>query len=80
MALFKKKGISPPIYSDSVDAIGWVKDKRCKTRLARDERNAELFDLIKRAETWLRNNDYANEILKWETEAWGEVPADYGRK
>ena len=80
LALCKKKGIGLPIYSDSVDAIGWVKDKKCKTRLARDERNAELFRLIERAETWLRNNDYANEILKWETEAWGEIPADYGRK
>jgi ribonuclease HI len=80
LALFKKKGISLPIYSDSADAIGWVKDKRCKTRLARDERNSELFELIERAETWLRNNDYANDILKWETEAWGEIPADFGRK
>ena len=25
-------------------------------------------------------NEYDNPILKWETEAWGEVPADYGRK
>jgi ribonuclease HI len=39
-----------------------------------------LFDLIERAETWLRNNDYTNDILKWETEAWGEIPADFGRK
>jgi len=80
LALFKKKGFDLPIYSDSVDALGWVKDKKCKTRLARDERNTELFDLIERAETWLRDNDYANDILKWETEAWGEIPADYGRK
>ena len=80
LALFKHKGIDLPIYSDSVDAIGWVKDKKCKTRLARDEKNAGLFDLIERAETWLRNNDYANDILKWETEAWGEIPADFGRK
>ena len=80
LALCKKKGIDLPIYSDSVDAIGWVKDKKCKTRLARDERNAELFNLIERAETWLSNNEYTNNILKWETEAWGEIPADYGRK
>jgi ribonuclease HI len=80
LALCKKKSISLPIYSDSVDAIGWVKDKKCKTRLARDERNAELFDLIERAEAWLSNNEYTNNILKWETEAWGEIPADYGRK
>ncbi len=80
LALFKKKGISLPIYSDSMDGIGWVKDKKCKTRLAREARNADVFDLIERAETWLRDNEYANDILKWETEAWGEIPADYGRK
>jgi ribonuclease HI len=80
LALFKKNGIDLPLYSDSVDAIGWVKDKKCKTRLTRDERNVELFELIERAETWLRNNDYTNNILKWETEAWGEIPADFGRK
>ncbi len=80
LALFKKKGIDLPIYSDSVDAMGWVQDKKCKTRLVRDEKNAELFNLIERAEAWLRDNDYANPILKWETEAWGEIPADFGRK
>jgi len=80
LALCKKKGLSLPIYSDSVNALDWVKSKQCKTKLTRDERNAELFDLIERAETWLRDNDYANDILKWETEAWGEIPADYGRK
>ena len=80
LALCKKNGLGLPIYSDSVNAINWIKSKQCKTRLARDEGNAELFNLIGRAETWLRNNDYANEILKWETEAWGEIPADYGRK
>jgi len=80
LALCKQKGLGLPIYSDSVNAINWIKSKQCKTKLARDERNAELFDLIERAETWLKNNDYTNDILKWETEAWGEIPADYGRK
>jgi len=60
--------------------MGWVQDKKCKTRLVRDAKNANLFDLIERAEAWLRDNDYANPILKWETEAWGEIPADFGRK
>lgn len=80
LALLKPKGITAPIYSDSRNAIKWVRAKQCKTRLARDERNAELFDLIERAETWLQQNDYVNGILKWETEAWGEIPADFGRK
>jgi ribonuclease HI len=80
LALFKKKGIDVPIYSDSENAIDWVKHKKCKTRLEWDEKSSELFNLIERAETWLLNNEYTNEILKWETEAWGEIPADFGRK
>jgi ribonuclease HI len=80
LALFKQKGITLPIYSDSENAIGWVKEKRCKTKLPPDERNAPLFELVARAEQWLAEHDYPNTILKWETEAWGEIPADFGRK
>jgi hypothetical protein len=29
---------------------------------------------------WLESNDYTNAILKWDTQAWGEIPADFGRK
>ncbi|NMB50406.1 MAG: ribonuclease H, partial [Bacteroidales bacterium] len=39
-----------------------------------------LFELISRAETWLTENDYPNPIIKWETDKWGEIPADFGRK
>jgi len=80
LVLFKKKGITLPIYCDSITAMRWVKDKKCKTNLLREESNSELFDMIERAEDWLRTNDYRNNILKWETEAWGENPADFGRK
>jgi ribonuclease HI len=80
LALFKQKGIALPIYSDSENAIGWVKEKKCKTKLPPDERNAPLFELVARAEQWLAGNEYTNQILKWETEAWGEIPADFGRK
>jgi len=77
----KKKGLlSLPIYSDSRIAIGWVKYKRANTKLDPTPRNAELFDLIERAEQWLRDNTFKNPILKWETKAWGENPADFGRK
>lgn len=80
LALFKKQGINVPIYSDSETAITWVKNKKCKTKLPQDDKNGEIFDLITRAENWLNNNDYPNELLKWDTNAWGEIPADYGRK
>lgn len=80
LALLKQKGLDMPIYSDSVNAINWVKQQKCKTKLPRDSRTEELFQLIERAEKWLRENDYSTPILKWETRLWGEIPADFGRK
>lgn len=80
LALFKRKKIHAPIYSDSETAIGWVESRKCRTRLARNESNEVLFQLIERAEKWLHENDYENPILKWWTEFWGEIPADFGRK
>ncbi len=80
LALLKQKGFDMPIYSDSVNAIGWVKQKKCKTKLPRDSKTEQLFLLIERAEKWLRENTYSTPILKWETRQWGEIPADFGRK
>jgi ribonuclease HI len=68
------------IYTDSKTAIAWVKNKKAKTTLELTSRNGELFDLIARAEHWLKTHSYTNPILKWETESWGEIPADFGRK
>jgi ribonuclease HI len=81
IALLKGKGLHKmPIYSDSKIAMSWVKKKQCRTNLVFDSSNKELLDLIKRAEKWLHENTYRNPILKWETKAWGEIPADFGRK
>ena len=81
LALMKQKGICMTIYSDSRNALSWVKQKKCKTKLERTPRTEELFQMIERAENWLKTNNYSNvPILKWETEEWGEVPADFGRK
>lgn len=80
LALLKQKGYDMPIYSDSVNAINWVKQKKCKTKLPRNSKTEELFLLIERAENWLRQNTYTTRILKWETKQWGEIPADFGRK
>ena len=80
LALLKKMGNNMPIYSDSRNAMLWVKQKQCKTKLERNAVNAPIFDLIARAEAWLHNNQYDNRIIKWETEQWGEIPADFGRK
>ena len=81
IALLKSKNKENiPVYSDSKIAMNWVKQKRCKTNMHFDASNRDLLDLIKRAEKWLKENTYKNPILKWETKAWGEIPADFGRK
>lgn len=81
LAYLKQRGEHQlPVYSDSVIAIKWVKQKKCKTQLEDNARTRELLQLVQRAEDWLNNNAYANPILKWETEDWGEIPADFGRK
>lgn len=80
LALFKKRGITAPIYTDSETALTWVKNKHCKSKLAQTEINAPIFELMSRAEKWLKANAFENEVLKWNTDAWGEIPADYGRK
>jgi len=80
LALFKKRALDDPIYSDSETALTWVKNKKCKTKLPQDDKNAPIFELITRAEDWLSKNEFTNKLLKWDTNAWGEIPADYGRK
>lgn len=68
-----------PVYSDSANAIGWVKARKCNTRLRRLPSNRVLFQKIADAEKWLRFLT-RRKVLKWDTKAWGEIPADYGRK
>lgn len=81
LALMQQQGIKDRvIYSDSYNAILWVKKKQCKTKLERNEKTEQLFQIIERAEKWLRTHRYTTEVLKWETTQWGEVPADFGRK
>ena len=80
LALLKQQGSNRPVYSDSVNAIGWVKQKTARTKLPRTADTESVWVLIDRAVVWLRNNTYTNPILKWETQYWGENPADFGRK
>jgi ribonuclease HI len=80
LALLKKHNSSHPIYSDSKTAISWVKNKKANTKLEPTARNTDLFELMQRAEKWLKENKFSNPILKWETKQWGENPADFGRK
>ena len=78
-----KNKLDWPVYSDSVNAIGWVRARKCNTRLDRTGRNAMLFELIHRAEKSLGARSPSvlrGRVLKWDTAAWGEIPADFGRK
>lgn len=80
LALLKQKNLQMPVYSDSRNALNWVKQKQCKTKLERTDKTEALFQLIGRAEKWLKENSTNCPVLKWETERWGEIPADFGRK
>ncbi|WP_445736938.1 ribonuclease H1 domain-containing protein [Mariniflexile sp.] len=80
LALLKKNNSDRILYTDSKTAISWVKKKRCNTKLERHAKNKTLFELVDRAENWLKTNTYTTTIVKWETKAWGEIPADFGRK
>jgi len=80
LAYLKKHNLSLPIYSDSQNAINWVKDKQIRTKHTQNKKNAELFSLMERALKWLKENEYSTPVMKWETKAWGEIPADFGRK
>ena len=80
LALLDKQGLKMTIYSDSRTAISWVRKKCCKTQLERTAETEPLFQLIERAETWLKAHRVTTPIVKWETDRWGEIPADFGRK
>ena len=81
LALLEKQNITDRvIYSDSYNAILWVKKKQCKTKLKRDSQTEALFAVIARAEQWLKTHIVKTPIIKWETKKWGEIPADFGRK
>ena len=80
LAFLKERNSDRILYSDSRTAMSWVRKKNCNTKLAPSAKNKELFDLVKRAEDWLKKNQYRTPIVKWETKAWGEIPADFGRK
>ena len=80
LALYRNRGLDWPVYSDSRNAILWVKAGKCRTKLERTPDTEAVFERIESAERWLKDNTYRNVILKWETQKWGEIPADFGRK
>ena len=80
LAYLKQHHLNQIMYSDSKIAINWVKHKECRTKLPLSPQTNDIWNLIRRAEAWLQNNSYTTEIRKWDTDHWGEIPADFGRK
>ena len=70
------------IYSDSRIAISWVNQWKCKTQINADNDSDfwRTLKAIEKAENWLKEGWIKHEILKRDTEDWGEIPADFGRK
>ena len=70
------------IYSDSKIAISRVNQWKCKTQIkvSTDSEFWKTQAAIDKAENWLKENWIKHKILKWNTEDWWEIPADFGRK
>ena len=68
------------IYSDSKTAQAWIRNRQVKTQLKQTDRNRKLFELLGRGLVWIRSHSWPVKIMKWQTELWGEIPADFGRK
>jgi ribonuclease HI len=80
LAYLKQRDSDWPVYSDSRTALAWLRKRAIRTTLERSPKNAELFNLVDRAVKWINANTWPNRVIKWETEYWGEIPADFGRK
>ena len=70
-----------PIYSDSRTALSWLRRREHNSKLIPTPENAYARELLLRADRWLQAHpSIPNPVLKWDTENWGEIPADFGRK
>ena len=80
LAYLKQHHLDLILYTDSKTALSWVRRKECRTKLPLTPQTNDIWNLIRRAEAWLQNNTYTTEIRQWDTDHWGEIPADFGRK
>jgi ribonuclease HI len=77
MSYMQKHGIYYPIYTDSHTAMTWVRKKEIRTKVKMSDQIAQLNV---KAISWLHENKTEFTILKWHTNMWGEIYADFGRK
>ena len=80
LSLMAKIGEYHNIYSDSRTAMSWLRRKGNKSTLQPTTKNARVFELLKRADLWVQTHNVPVAVRKGETERWGEIPADFGRK
>ena len=80
LALMAQRGERHTVYSDSVSGMAWVRNRKVKTQLKRDAATEPVFRMMERALVWLNTHRYDVPIRKWDTDRWGEVPADFDRK
>lgn len=80
LALLDKQGDHrTPIYSDSRTAQSWLRRRHSRSTLQMDP-NSRLAQILARADQWVATHQLQNPVIKWQTDLWGEIPADFGRK
>lgn len=80
LALLAQRGDhTTPVYSDSVTALSWLRRRHSHSTLQMAP-ESKLGELLRRADHWVATHQWLNPVYKWETETWGEIPADFGRK
>ena len=80
LAWLKQNKLPWALYSDSRTALAWLKKGHADTKIEWNASNQDLFIMVRKAEMWLHDNTWTTPIYKWDTKAWGEIPADFGRK
>lgn len=80
LALCLQRGVNRPIYSDSRTALSWLRRRHSRSTLAPTGKNDKVLELLRRADAWVATHSWPNKVMKWNTELWGEIPADFGRK
>jgi ribonuclease HI len=74
------QGRRDSIYSDSQVAMGWVEKRAVKSPFVMAHPEADISQQVAAALAWLDRYDPQWDLRKWNTQSWGEIPADYGRK
>ena len=80
LAYLKQNNLPWALYTDSRTALAWIKKGHADTKIKWNAQNQDLFFMLRKAEMWLHDNTWTTPVYKWDTKAWGEIPADFGRK